>query len=222
MNMNSTHTDWRPVFQPATEHASNALRRWTNGHIGLAIDDVDERPLDELGAVLQDQNELLTIVVMNVTGCMGGQLILTFSDHNARRLVELLLNRSVGTLDKWGELESSALRETGNIIASAYLTRISELVKVSLLPSAPCVVRDYGGSVLQQAVLPQAINEEQVLLCRTRVVKKGEPVCWDMFFVPSSELLAALREGAAVEMERSWGDKSPSESLVAIRETKKT
>lgn len=216
MTANVNKINWCNVFSPATKHASKALRQWTSGQIGLTLDEVEECPFDELGNVLHDQNQLMTIVAMGIVGNVGGQLILMFDDHNARGLIELLLNRSAKSQSAWGELENSALRETGNIIASAYLNQMTELTGQRLFPSPPSVIRDYGGSVLQQAVLPQIMNGDEILLCRTRVEKIGDPVTWNMFFVPSCELLDELRKAASAGSSDELPEALPADVMYAI------
>ena len=137
------------------------------------------------------------MVMLAVGGAMGGQLILTFDRENACRLIGSLLNRDVELDQEWGELETSALQETGNILSSAYLNSITALTGRRFWPSPPLVTEDYAMSVVEQAVMTQAVTEDRVLLCRTRFSRLGKRVEWNVIFVPSPELLQLLRDTAA-------------------------
>jgi len=188
---------WELVFAPAIEKASSAMCAWTNGEVSLALDEVREVAVEEVAETLDLTDELSTMVMLAVGGDMGGQLILTFDRDNACRLIGSLLNRDVELDQEWGELETSALQETGNILGSAYLNAITALTGRRFWPTPPMVIEDYAMSVVEQAVMTQALIEDRVLLCRTRFTRLGERVEWNLIFVPSPELLLLLRETAA-------------------------
>jgi len=195
--MNSTATRSKKLevlhelLAAATHEASASMSRWTNGLISLSLDEVRELPLEEVAAELELHDELLTMVVLSLEGPLGGEMILTFDEQNARQLAASLLNRPVNQDPEWTELEKSALTETGNILACAYMSALSRLIGEDLIPTAPYFLQDYGASVLQQALLPQAMAGDQILLCRTGFHRHGENLNWRVLFVPNH----ALREG---------------------------
>jgi chemotaxis protein CheC len=188
---------WESIFAPAIENASSAMSAWTNSEVSLALDEVREVAVEEVAEALELSDELSTIVMLAVGGAMGGQLFLTFDRENACRLIGSLLNRDVEFDQTWGELETSALQETGNILSSAYLNAITALTGRRFWPSPPLVTEDYAMSVVEQAVMMQALAEDRILLCRTRFSRLGKQVEWNLIFVPSPELLQLLREMAA-------------------------
>ena len=183
------------LFASATHDASAAMCRWTDGLIRLALDEVREVPLADACAELDLGDELLTMVVLDLVGEVGGAMILTFDETNGRQLAASLLQRPVETDQPWSELEKSALAETGNILGCAYMNALTRLVNRDLVPSPPYFVQDYGASVLQQALLTQAISCDTVLVCRTTFQRQGENLSWRVVFIPSQELRCAL-EGA--------------------------
>jgi chemotaxis protein CheC len=188
-------TAWHSVFEPATESASQAMQAWTNGQVMLSLSGVQELPLEEVSAALLGGDELSLIVVLDLVGPFGGQFIMQLTEPSARELVALLLHRPVDSLVAWGELENSVVAETGNILASAYLNQITLLTGCRVMPSPPQIVHDYAASVLESAVLSQAMACERVLLCQTRFQLQGEPIPWNVLFVPSLDLLMQLSLG---------------------------
>lgn len=195
--VNNLNNAWELIFAPAIENASSAMSAWTSGQVSLTLDEVREVAVEEVAEALELTDELSTLVMLAVGGTMGGQLILSFDRDNACRLIASLLNRDVEFDREWGVLEISALQETGNILSSAYLNAITALTGRRFWPSPPLVTEDYAMSVVEQAVMTQALTEDRVLLCRTRFSRLGERVEWNLIFVPSPELLQLLRETAA-------------------------
>jgi chemotaxis protein CheC len=168
-----------------------------HGRVSLSLDRVDELPLEQVAQSLEIGDELLTMVILTLDGDDGGQLIITFDEVNGRRLAASLLHREMCHEPEWTSLEKSALNETGNILGCAYLGALTHLVDVELVPSPPYFVQDFGASVLEQALMSQAMTEDKVLVCRTGFHRDGENLNWNVIFVPGAELRAKL-ESAVV------------------------
>jgi chemotaxis protein CheC len=181
------------LFASATHDASAAMCRWTDGLIRLTLDEVRELPLADVCDELHLGDELLTMVVLDLVGEVGGAMILTFDEENGRQLAAALLGRQVSQTAGWSDLEKSALTETGNILGCAYMNALTRLIDHELVPSAPYFLQDYGASVLQQALLAQAMSCDSVLVCRTTFQRQGENLNWRVIFIPSLEMRQALQ-----------------------------
>ena len=181
------------LFASATHEASTAMCRWTNGLITLSLDEVREIPLGEVCGEMDFGDQLLTMVVLRLEGEVGGEMVLTFDDVNARQLAAALLSQPSHLETDWSPLEQSALTETGNILGCAYMNALTRLIGCELVPSVPYFVRDYAASVFQQALLAQAATSDTVLICRTVFRRQGEELNWRVFFIPT--------EGMRVSME---------------------
>ena len=183
------------LFASATHDASAAMCRWTNGLISVALDEVREVALADLSVELGIGDEMLTMVVLSLQGDVGGNLVLAFDETDGRQLAASLLGREPETDPEWSDLEKSALSETGNILGCAYVNAISRLIGTDLSPTAPYFIQDFGASVLQQAVMMQALTSDNLLLCEIRFHRAGEELDWRVVFVPT--------QGMKLAMERS-------------------
>ncbi len=180
------------LFAKATNTASESLHGWTSGQITLTLDEVHELPLEEVSAQFAADEDMLTIIVLTLQGELGGQIILTFDNENGRELAATLLNRTPSEGDEWAPLEISALKETGNILACAYVHSISDLIGQKLVPSPPHFVQDFGASVLQQAVMAQAMVCDRILVGSTSFQRGETELNWRVFFVPDHNLLSEI------------------------------
>ena len=182
------------LFASATHDASAAMCRWTNGLISLSLDEVREIPLEDILCELDLGYDLLTMVVLTLERDIGGDMILTFDQSNGRSLAATLLGRPVSSDDEWTELEKSAITETGNILGCAYMNALSRLIGVELVPSPPYFIQDYGASVLQQALMGQAMTTDDILICQTSFRREGEALDWSVFFVPTQKMREAMED----------------------------
>jgi len=182
------------LFAAATHEASAAMCRWTGGLITLTLDEVCAAPVERVCEDLEFGDEILTMVVLQLTGEYGGDMVLAFDDVNGRRLAAGLLGREVETSPEWTELEQSALNETGNILSCAYLNAVTRLVGVELIPSPPYFVQDFAAGVVAQVLMPRALNGDDVLVCRTQFHRASERLSWHVFFVPDAALRSRMTE----------------------------
>ena len=180
-------------FSTATQHASAAMCHWTRGRVSLTLDELTISPLEEAMAQFEEERDLVTMVVLGVEGSNGAQLILAFDNENGRRLASSLLQREPDKGLDWTELEKSAIMETGNILASAYLNELTRLANRKLVPTAPYFVQDFGASVLEQALVMQAMTSDEVMVSRTRFEFDSQQVKWKLLFFPDDELRESLR-----------------------------
>ena len=212
------------LFGSATHDASAAMCRWTNGLITLSLDEVREIPLEDVCGEVNVGDELLTMVVLSLEGEVGGEMILTFDNHNGRQLAAALLGQQVGDSPEWSEFEKSALTETGNILGCAYMNALTRLIDADLVPTAPYFIQDYGASVLQQALMAQAMTSDHVLICRTGFHRGGEELNWRVLFVPTDAMRTAMEKAlhsASLKEPRKPRNSSGSKQAATKNEPQK-
>jgi chemotaxis protein CheY-P-specific phosphatase CheC len=184
------------LFSQATLRASNSMARWTGGAVALSLGPVEELPPEEaLGRLCLD-DQVLTFVQLDIEGDASGRLLLAFDEDNLDRLAATLLNGRSTTAAE-SELRESALMETANILGSAYLAVLSDAAAALLLPSPPSLVRDYGASVLQSAVMEHLLASDRLLLLPILFDDSRARLTWQAFFAPSPELMQLLRSRLA-------------------------
>jgi len=181
------------LFASATHDASAVMCRWTDGLITVSLDEVREIPLEEVSAELDISDELLTMVVLTLQGEVGGNLILMFDEPGGRQLAASLFGCQPGTEPEWSDIEKSALTETGNILGCAYVNALSRLIGTDLAPSPPLFIQDFGASVVQQAVMTQALTSDTLLLCEIGFHREGEELDWRVVFVPTQGMQNAMQ-----------------------------
>jgi chemotaxis protein CheC len=176
------------LFATATRDASVAMSRWTNGQITLTLDEITQLPMEEVSEALGLGDDLLTMVVLTLQGELGGTMLLMFDDENGRDLAASLLNRPRETSPDWSEIEKSALSETGNILGCAYMNALTRFLDAELMPSPPYFLQDFGASVLEQALMTQALTCDTATVCRTTFTRAGQQLDWTVLFLPTQTL----------------------------------
>lgn len=184
-----TLTRHADLFRQAAERASTALSKWLGRPARIAIRDVRSVPLEEAVRLLGPLDLPLAACAMRIEGPVEGVLLLACDDASGLALADLLLGQGAGTAADWGELETSALVETANIIGCAYLNALAAASAAgdrSLLPSPPWFARDYAGAIMETAVLPQATVADHVYLTHTDFTIEDTPITCSLLLVPAA------------------------------------
>ena len=210
----------RMIFDRGAEGASQALSKWLGKEVHLIISEVELVELAQTAELLGPADSLVVACTMGLTGHLTGLILLIFEDRSGLALVDLLMHQPVGTTTDWGEIEKSAAKETTNIIGCAYVnalaTHLPGLVsqttdqaeRVSngeLIPTPPIFVQEFAGSLLQFALMDQAVELNQVLLIHSQFGsgRQGLNLNWTLLFIPSRDSLYVLAASLAqLELHR--------------------
>ena len=143
----------REVANIGAGHAATALSQMTNRKIMITVPRVNVRPLEEACDIVGTPGEVIAAILMHMMGDLTGRALLMFPQPSARTICDFRLRREIGTTQNFGEMEKSALKEAGNILASAYLNALSDFMGMMLVPSVPSLTIDLSGAILSSAHL---------------------------------------------------------------------
>ncbi|MEA2723610.1 MAG: chemotaxis protein CheC [Gemmatimonadales bacterium] len=182
----------REVANIGAGHAATALSQMTNRTIMITVPRVNVRPLEEACDTVGTPDEVIAAILMHMMGDLTGRALLLFPQRSARTLCDYLLRREVGTTHEFLEMEQSALKEAGNILASAYLNALSDFMGMMLVPSVPSLVIDLSGAVLTSTHLNFGHDREYAFCVETSFRLEGttEPLGGHFLLLPD---MASLR-----------------------------
>lgn len=194
---NETRRLLTAIFERAAEDASRPLSVWLGRPVAMAVSGVDEVELAEASELLGPGDALVAACVMGLSGRLDGRILLVFEDRAGLALADTLLRQPQGTSREWGELERSAADETANIVGCALLNSLSAHLPLPggsapLTPSPPEFRHEFAASLLEFALMEQAVLSDRVVLARTRFTAGGDDLEWSLLFIPGPDALRLL------------------------------
>jgi chemotaxis protein CheC len=200
----------RAILGRGAEGASQALSRWLGHEVRLVLGEVEQVELAAAAEALGPPEGLVAACMMGLTGPLGGSILLCFEDRAGLALVDLLLGQPIGATSEWGAVERSAAMETTNIVGCAYLNALAAHLPsglgasatepaAELAPTPPRFFHEFAGSLLEFALMDQALELGRVLLVQTTFDASGAGpgLDWTLLFVPDAPSLAALASALA-------------------------
>ena len=185
------------LLQRGSHHVSEMLAKWIGKPSVVEIHSLDHLPLHKATEILGADGQPKCFCISEITGSINGELILAFDDASGMALADILLDRPMDTTKDWEELAISAVNETTNILSCAYLNALSQNLTVKnesvpLMPTPPKFIRDFAPSLLQFALMGQAISSEEIILAQTSFKIDGVPANWTLLLVPDAPSMTRL------------------------------
>jgi chemotaxis protein CheC len=183
----------REVANIASGHAATALGQLTDRRIMITVPEFEAVAIDEIPVVLGYTDEPVVVVAMHLLGDMTGSLVFLMPEVNARRLCTMLLGRTFGPGAKLDELAQSSVKETGNILAGAYASALSQILNGVVMLSVPTFGIEPPDQVLAKH---RASGEaDDIGLCiETRLSMDGEEAAFGghLVMLPNQGALRSL------------------------------
>jgi chemotaxis protein CheC len=183
----------REVANIGAGHAATALSQMTGRKIMINVPEVSIRRLEEVAELVGPPETVIAGVLMHVMGDLTGRTLVVLGEDSARALCTLLLHRpSAGP--GFDAMQQSTIKETGNILCSAYMNALSDFLGMMLLPSVPALVIDLAGAVLTTAYLNFGHDRDTVFCVETafRIEGSAEAMTGQFLLMPDPPSLNAI------------------------------
>lgn len=147
-------------------HAATALSQMIGQPIALRVPRVTVTDISAVPDHLGGAETLMVGITLQILGDARGSIMLLFPQESAHRLLCCLLGRDERAL-VMNELTVSALKEVGNILASAYLSAIGNLLHKTLIPSVPMLAYDMAGALVDYVLIDLSQTGNLALMVET-------------------------------------------------------
>ena len=177
--------------------AATALAELVDKKVDIIVPSVELVPLDNISSLLGEFEKLYYVLVMEIEGDVTGSIFLLFSVNNAKNLTDILLNK----LDQKEDIQNnnalfqSCLKEAANILCGAYISALSEMSNLKILPTVPSIALDMVGAILDFIFINIAQETEKALVVKTNVNVSGLNNVEGLFLMfPSNKSLKRIFE----------------------------
>lgn len=182
-------------------HAATALSQMMGATIMIKVPSIGMVGVGDVPSRIDDDEEPVAAVQMTMLGDLTGTTVLVFPKRTVMRMAEVMLRRPIGSSVTFTELETSAIKEAGNILSATYMNALSELFNITLLPSPPTLVIDLSKTVLTSTLGDDPSVERAVLCVESEFQLVGQDAGLRGFFLllpdpdAMQRLLQSLRIG---------------------------
>ena len=148
--------------------AGNATTAIAN-MLGMKIDMNVLMEVSKLGTAVGAEDETIVGIFLEVMNDIEGSMMFLVDIPSARYLVNKLMMEDVPADKPFDEMELSALKEIGNIIAGSYLSALSSMTNLVISPSVPYIAVDMAASILSVPAIEFGQFGDNALLIQTEI-----------------------------------------------------
>ena len=181
----------REIGNIGAGNAMTSLASMINEKVDMHVPKVELMEASKLGSAICPEDEIIVGIFLEVTHDISGSMMFLMRMDSAHYLVDRLMGTATGKDDPFNEMELSALKEIGNIIAGSYLSALSNLTRLTLLPSVPYISVDMAAAILSVPAIMFGQYGDNALLIETEF---GDDVMINGYFIlmPDPESYAKL------------------------------
>ena len=139
-------------------NATTAIAKMVGARIDMSVPSVKLLEVSELGTAVGEEDDTIIGIFLEVQNDIAGHY-----------LVNTLMCRDISYNEPFDDMDLSALKEVGNIIAASYLTALSTLTKMSIAPSVPYIAVDMAAAILSVPAIQFGMMGDKALMIQTAI-----------------------------------------------------
>jgi chemotaxis protein CheC len=166
-------------------NATTAIANMLGLKIDMKVPQVELLDFQEMERAICPEEEVIVGIFLGVTDDISGSMMFLMKLQSARYLLNTLMMTPDKEDTDFDEMELSALKEIGNIIAGSYLNALASMTNLKINPTVPHLAIDMAASILS---LPAAIFGMMGDNCLMISTEFGDDVKIDGHFILLPEL----------------------------------
>ena len=183
-NVNSMYIDvLKELGNIGAGNATTAIATMLNLTIDMKVPKVELKAVEDLGSAICPEEETIVGIFLEVQNDISGSMMFLLKLDSAHYLVNRLMggmNMSESQTGEFSEMELSAMKEIGNIIAGSYLSALSTMTNLVITPSVPYIAVDMAAAILSVPAIQFGQFGDNALLIETEF---GDDVMMEGYFL---------------------------------------
>lgn len=176
----------REIGNIGAGNATTALSAMINGKVDMKVPKVALLEFKDLPDMVGGAENIVVGILITLEGEINGMMMFMMDQKSAYRMVNLLMGRDLDD-EVFTEMEYSALKEIGNIIAGAYLSSLSTLINIRIDASVPYMSIDMAGAILSVPAIEFGKVADKALIIETQFSKDDSDVNGYFILIPTLE-----------------------------------
>ena len=187
----------REIGNIGAGNATTAIAKMVNARINMQVPKVELMEASQLGSAICDEEETIVGIFLEVVNDITGSMMFLMRMDSAHLIVNKLMMRDPSYNEPFDEMDLSALKEIGNIIAASYLSALSTLTNLRIQPSVPYISVDMAAAILSVPAIMFGQYGDNALFIETEF---GDEQMIQGYFIlmPEQESYAKILEALGI------------------------
>ncbi|MCR4998851.1 MAG: chemotaxis protein CheC [Lachnospiraceae bacterium] len=148
-------------------NATTAIANMLNLRLDMKVPKVELIEVEKIGSAIGSEEQIVVGILLSVENDIDGSMMFLMDLPSAHHLVNRLMMRDPEYNEEFDDMDISAIREIGNIIAGSYLSALSGLTNLNITPSIPFVSIDMAAAILSVPAIQFGMVSDNALFIKT-------------------------------------------------------
>ena len=184
-------------------NAASALAGLLNRRISMSVPDASVVPFNSMLGVLDGPETLVAGMLVDFSGEMSGFIMLLLEMSDAMAMVSQALGEPQRDTTAEGfalnDLERDTLTEIANILVGSFLSAISSMSGLHIMPSVPQISIDMLGAIISIATVEYGRIGDTVLFLKTQFEDPDGEIAGHFFLIPDYNSYSILLKSLGLE-----------------------
>ena len=185
-------------------NAASALAGLLNRRITMSVPDASAVPFNNIINILDGPETLVAGMLVDFSGDMSGYILLLLGMKDAMAMVSQALGEPARDTSEpdfsLTDMERDTLVEIANILVGSFLSAISTLSGLRVMPSVPQISIDMLGAILSIATIEYGRIGETVLFLKTQFKDPDGEIAGHFFLIPDYNSYEVLLNALGLEI----------------------
>jgi len=182
-------------------HAATALSSMIQKPIDMKVPNVKILPFSDIEEYLGGEDQVVIGIFLRVEGDISGNMFFIMSIESAQQLISQLTGKEVHDTESLSEMDFSALKEAGNILAGSYISSLADFTNLTLTPSVPALAMDMVGAIMSFGFIQVSQYSDVAIVIDTTFLEDQQMVEGHFFLIPDPDGLSTLFSALGVPLE---------------------
>lgn len=148
-------------------NATTAIANMIGMRLNMSVPKVQLLSFPELGSAIGGEEETIVGIYLEVESDIAGSMMFLLRTNSAHYLVNQLMGRDPEYMEDFDEMDLSAIKEIGNIIAGSYLSALATMTGMVITSSVPYLAIDMAAAILSVPAIQFGQYGDNALLIQT-------------------------------------------------------
>lgn len=169
----------REIVNIGVGNAVTSLSKMIETGVKIEVPDFKVELIEDVPEVLGGPANVVSGVIMQVTGDIDGYIIMMLPEEAARTICEIITHEE--NTDILTPINQSLIEEVGHILAGSYVSSLSDFLSLNIKISTPMQTFDMLGAIIDHILIEMSQKVEYALLFDTLFILQGDRT--DGFFL---------------------------------------
>lgn len=199
-NLNDTQKDvLREIGNIGGGNAATALSSILTGRVDMSLPELRIVGVSEISMMLGGPERQVVGILVPMANDVNGMLLFLLDKEFTHMLINVLLDKKIDSFENINEMDMSALKEIGNILAGSYINAICALTGLDIILQPPDIAIDMVGAILNYPAELFGAMGDKVLYIEENFFSGEESIKSHLLIMPELDSLNIMFKRLGVD-----------------------